>query len=63
MTIKIERKIVSYQVGNNKGDDNAGDASAKAADKADLALVGESRESADVIQMHETLKRPEMLIG
>jgi len=63
MTIKIERKIVSYQVGNNKGEDNAGDASAKAADKADLALVGESRESADVIQMHETLKRPEMLIG
>ena len=65
MTIKIERKIVSYQVGNNKSDDKggAGDASGKAADKADLALVGESRESADVIQMHETLKRPEMLIG
>ncbi len=49
MTIKIERKIVSYRVNENKQDDSQNHA--------------DERESADVIQMHETLQRPEMLIG
>ncbi len=49
MTIKIERKIVGYRVNENKLDDTQSHV--------------EERESADVIQMHETLQRPEMLIG
>lgn len=49
MTIKIERKIVSYRVNEDKQTDAQGGA--------------EERELADVIQMHETLQRPEMLIG
>ena len=66
MTIKIERKIVSYQVNSDykvDGNSSTGESSPKATDKSDLARVHESRESADVIQMHETLQRPEMLIG
>jgi len=73
MAIKIERKIVKYEV--VKPDDKAA-AAQKPADKdkaAEMKLVpmaGESEEvrdrngrTAKVIRMHEKLERPEMLIG
>lgn len=58
MAIKIEKKIAKYVVA--KADDNkaAEQAAAPAAAKA-----AEKKERAQVIQMHEKLERPEMLVG
>src|SRR6202162_2954557 len=77
MTIKIESKIVKYQV--QKPEDQPPDkAAAKAADKAAEARAadkaaekaGESElvrdkngRTAKVIRMHERLERPEVLVG
>ena len=66
MTIKIERKIVKYQV--QKPEDKA--AAEKAAAAARPLQAGEPEtvrdkngHTAKVIRMHEKLERPEVLIG
>ena len=51
MTIKIEKKIVGYKVASEQEDD------AKAAGQE--TLPG----GAEIIQMHESVERPEMLVG
>jgi len=56
--MKISKKIVGFQVNTDEKKQQASDASALAAEAA-KALPPK----ADVIQMHETLERPEKLIG
>ena len=58
MAIKITKKIKGYSV--SKPEDRAKEAAAPAALAAPLATVPAS---ADIIQMHEKLERPEVLIG
>ena len=58
MAIKITKKIKGYSV--SKPEDRAKEAAAPAAPAAPLATVPAS---ADIIQMHEKLERPEVLIG
>jgi hypothetical protein len=57
MTIRIEKKIVGYKVGDNE--------EVKAASVADVpAEIASGDEAGDnVVQLHEKLERPEMLIG
>ena len=50
MTIKIEKKIVSYEVADDK-------------DKSPAVVESEARPAAEVIHMHEKVERPEMLVG
>ena len=54
MAIKIESKIVGYEVARDDEDDKAAEAALQAA---------ESQEENNVIHMHEKLERPEMLLG
>ena len=54
MAIKIESKIVGYEVARDDEDDKAAEVALQAA---------ESREEDNVIHMHEKLERPEMLLG
>jgi len=60
MTIKIERKIVGYNVA-----DAAKDAASSAGNPvaSNTSAAKEVQSTASVIQMHETLQRPEVLIG
>lgn len=53
MTVKIAHKIVSYAVSKEDEDDAA----------AEAALSSVEQEDTNVIQMHEKLERPEMLLG
>jgi len=53
MTVKISHKIVSYAVSKEDEDDAA----------AEAALNSVEAEDHKVIQMHEKLERPEMLLG
>lgn len=53
MTIKIKNKIVSYEVIDNK---------TKAKDAVIKDNVGKDQ-TAEIIQMHEKLERPDMLLG
>ena len=55
MAIRIEQKIVSYKVGNNEA---ANAAPAEAAPAAARDMLEDN-----VVQLHEKLERPEMLIG
>src|SRR5499425_3509155 len=71
MAIKIERKIVKYQV--QKPEDKAAEKPAEKDKAPEMKLVPAAAESeevrdrngrtAKVIRMHEKLERPEMLIG
>jgi hypothetical protein len=54
MAIKIESKIVGYEVAKDDEDDKAAEVALQAA---------ESQEESNVIHMHEKLERPEMLLG
>ncbi len=54
MTIKIDNKIVDYEVAKEEEEKPAGEA---------VAENTEQMEDATVIQMHEKLERPEMLLG
>jgi len=54
MAIKIESKIVGYEVARDDEDDKAAEVALQAA---------ESRVEDNVIHMHEKLERPEMLLG
>jgi hypothetical protein len=56
MTIRIEKKIVDYGV---KQDEPQKDAQAAAANEVKVAPAAQD----NVVQLHEKLKRPEMLIG
>ena len=55
MTIKIEKKIVGYDV-------QSGDAD-KAQERPEIVREGSVDGRAEVIRMHEKLERPEMLVG
>ena len=57
MAIRIDKKIVDYRVRTDPGGD--GERDGRAWDSKRPA----ERESAQVIQMHEQLERPEMLVG
>jgi len=57
MAIQIDRKIVAYKVG---GSGEGGDI---AAGVTDAAAVVEPQAADNVVQLHEKLMRPEMLIG
>lgn len=48
MAIKIDKKIVGYNVGKNKGDD-----------QSHSQAVSEAPQKAEIIRMHEKLERPE----
>ena len=57
MAIQIDRKIVAYKVGGG------GDADDVAAGVTDVAAPVEPQADDTVVQLHEKLMRPEMLIG
>jgi hypothetical protein len=57
MAIRIEQKIVSYKVGNNEA------ANAVPAEAAPAAAAARDKHEDNVVQLHEKLERPEMLIG
>lgn len=65
MAIKIDKKIVDYRVRSDTGDATG----AKLHRREDESQKGAAasgpveRETAQVIQMHEQLERPEMLVG
>jgi hypothetical protein len=52
MTVRIEKKIVGYKIGNNE-----------AATEAPAEAVATEEPEDNVVQLHEKLQRPEMLIG
>jgi len=54
MAIKLDSKIVSYEVVKEEDPDDKA---------AEVALKKEVQEDANVIHMHEKLERPEMLLG
>jgi hypothetical protein len=54
MAIKIDSKIVAYEVVKEEDPDDKA---------AEVALKAEVQEDANVIHMHEKLERPEMLLG
>ena len=58
MAVRIEKKITGYSVATAEGDKAAAQAGAAAAQDA-----GPERPSAEVIQMHERIERPEVLVG
>jgi len=64
MTLKIERKIVNYKVNEPNREQNS-DKTNDSKQSGDTGIAAETaqRETASVIQMHETLQRPEMLVG
>ena len=61
MTIKIDRKIVKYQV--QKPEDKAAAAPKASAAPAEEVVRDKNGHMAKVIRMHEKLERPEVLIG
>ncbi len=62
MTVKIDKKIKGYSV--LSADDKAKEATIKAQSVSRIAAETElSKPMADVIQMHERVERPEVLIG
>ncbi|MEZ5525093.1 MAG: NrdJb [Pseudomonadales bacterium] len=54
MATKIEKKIVGYKVINEEE---------KARQQAEAAAAAEEQRQSNIIQMHESVERPEMLIG
>lgn len=62
MTIKIDRKIVGYNVADTaKGQESS--ASDTQGKNNSTSASKDNQSTASVIQMHETLQRPEVLIG
>ena len=60
MTIEITKKIVGYEVVHDKPDtDDVASATGQAAGQT----TKQESKTADIIQMHERLERPEMLLG
>lgn len=58
MTIQIKSKIVSYEVLDRTTEESNNKSSASVSDDSDVKKV-----TAEIIQMHEKLERPEMLLG
>ena len=58
MAVRIEKKITGYSVATAEGDKAAARADAPAAQDA-----ATERPTAEVIQMHERIERPEVLVG
>ena len=66
MTIEIKKKIIAYEVVDNKSQGNeATKTLTGAADKNQVDKAAGVKESAtaEIIQMHEKLERPDMLLG
>jgi hypothetical protein len=61
MAVKIQKKITGYSVVSPDSGDRAASAAADAADTP--AAAAAARPTAEVIQMHERIERPEVLIG
>lgn len=57
MAIRIDKKIVAYKVGGSEASDDA------AAVAKSVAAEAAPEPEDNVVQLHEKLKRPEMLIG
>ena len=62
MAIKIEQKIVGYKVKNDPQNDGA-DSASQASGPGDQSNAQAEQGLAEVIQMHERVERPEMLVG
>ena len=60
MAVKIQKKITGYSVASAEGGDRAAPAQAAAGAAQDAPAA---RPTAEVIQMHERIERPEVLIG
>ncbi|MEM7195975.1 MAG: NrdJb [Pseudomonadota bacterium] len=60
MSVKIEKKIVGYDVVKTEDDQNAAKIDKQAETKSNTEL---DTGSAKIVQMHEKVVRPEMLIG
>ena len=64
MAIKIDKQIVDYHVNKStKADSTAETAPTAAATTVTTSRAGAPLKSAEVIQMHERVERPEMLVG
>lgn len=57
MTVKIETKIVGYEVAKDEVEDDT------AGDRAIAEVKGELKEDTNIVHMHEKVERPEMLLG
>jgi len=57
MAVKIESKIVSYEVAKDDIEDDT------AGDRAVAEAKGELKEDTNIVHMHEKVERPEMLLG
>jgi hypothetical protein len=62
MAIKIDKQIVGYDVGSLAKPD-ATDGGTSSGGDASAARTGAPLKSAEIIQMHERVERPEMLVG
>ncbi|MDH5445988.1 MAG: NrdJb [Gammaproteobacteria bacterium] len=57
MAVKIESKIVGYEVAKDTVEDDT------AGDRAIAEVKGELKEDTNIVHMHEKVERPEMLLG
>ncbi len=62
MAIKIDKQIIEYEVKTVVKADTA-DAGPPSGDDVSAGHTSEAPKSAEIIQMHERLERPEMLVG
>ncbi len=62
MAIKIDKQIVDYDVSSALNSDAADGATSPAGDGLEVR-TGAPLKSAEIIQMHERVERPEMLVG
>jgi hypothetical protein len=62
MAIKIDKQIVDYDVSSAPNSDAADGATSPAGDGLEVR-TGAPLKSAEIIQMHERVERPEMLVG
>jgi hypothetical protein len=62
MTVKIEKKIVSYAVVDDEPKKALGDNAELPLDES-AAEAADDKAAANVVHMHEKLQRPEMLLG
>jgi len=63
MTVKIEKKIVGYSVADTSPKKEMVENSELPLDGIESSMESEQDASANVVHMHEKLKRPEMLVG
>jgi len=63
MAIKIDSKITKYSVVKEEQPQDTDDIASVAAAQPDAATAGAGDKPSNVVQMHEKLERPEMLLG